>query len=394
MRPGGRDLAVMSLRPSVLTTSPELRYCVQQHSQPARQPTRTCMRLTKLNIVALACAALAIGWFVFGTMFRAGGDAPAAAPVERFRVIVHVVAPTSFEGALTVRGQTRADTKVSVRADVSGVVEATPVAEGARVKEGATLCRLDREARGAEARQAQAALEKARIDYDAGVRLAAEGYRSEAGLAGLKAARDQAQAAYDAARLTLGKTEISAPFDGVFNSRAVDVGDLMKSGDECGVMIRDNPFVIEGAVSERDIGRIRRGNKGKARLATGETIDGVVRYVASAADPATRTFRVELEVPNPDGTLRDGVTADFVVESDAVSAHRVPRSSLTLDDDGRLGVKSVAADGRVRFHPVELGGEDGDSVFVLGLEGPIALITRGQDFVAEGQAVEIAEAAL
>jgi len=350
------------------------------------------MRFNSGTVAALAGAA-AIGWFAFGTLFRGGETAPAEAPPERFRVIVTQIAPTMFEGALVVRGQTRAEQKVSVRADASGVVRATPAAEGARVAAGDALCLLDREARGAEARQARAALDKARIDYDAAVALAAEGYRSQAGLAGLKAARDQAQAAFDAAQIAYEKTEIRAPFDGLFERRTVQVGALMKPGDECGVIIRDNPFVIEGAVSERDIGRIRAGDKGSARLATGDTVDGVVRFVASAADPSTRTFRVELEIPNPDGALRDVVTADFTVESEAVAAHRAPRSALTLDDAGRIGVKSVGPDGKVRFHPVRLGGEDGDGVFVFGLEGEIALITRGQDFVAVGQSVEVAEAA-
>jgi multidrug efflux system membrane fusion protein len=351
------------------------------------------MSLKFSTVAGLGLAALVAVWFAYGTFFRAERAAPATeTTVPTFRVVAKEISPISFDGALTVRGRTRAEAKIVVRADASGRVTATSAREGARVKKGETLCQLDSETRGAQTREAAAALAKARIDYDAGAKLAAEGYRSEAGLAALKAARDGAQAAYDAATLSLEKTEIQAPFDGVFERRDARVGDLMKPGDPCGVVIRNDPFVVEGAVAEADIGRVRVGDKGVAELATGERVAGVVRFVAQAADVATRTFRVELEIPNPDGLLRDGVTADFIVSGQAVEAHLAPRSSLTLDDEGRVGVKTVGIDGRVVFTPVRLAGETDNGVYVIGLEGRVALIVRGQDFVAEGEPVEIAEA--
>jgi multidrug efflux system membrane fusion protein len=351
------------------------------------------MALKFSTAAGLAIAALVTAWFAYGTFVRTDkADVTAGDAAPTFRVVARDVSPTAFDGALTVRGRTRAEAKIVVRADASGQVTATPAREGARVKKGEALCRLDRETRGAQAREAAAALAKARIDFEAGEKLAAEGYRSEAGLAGLKAARDGAQAAYDAASLALEKTDIVAPFDGIFDRRDARVGDLMKPGDPCGVVIRDDPFVVEGAVAEADIARVRVGDKGVAQLATGESVEGVVRFVAQAADAATRTFRVELEIPNPDGLLRDGVTADFTVTGLPIEAHLAPRSALTLDDAGRVGVKTVGADGRVIFTPVRLAGETEGGVYVIGLKGRVSLIVRGQDFVAEGEPVEVAEA--
>ncbi|MCA8889923.1 MAG: hypothetical protein KDA46_13900, partial [Parvularculaceae bacterium] len=95
-------------------------------------------------------------------------------------------------------------------------------------------------------------------------------------------------------------------------------------------------------------------------------------------------------VPNPDGALRDGVTAEFTVFAEALNAHKVPRSSLVLDDDGRIGVRTVGDGDLVKFTPLTIIGEAEDGVFVRGLEGPVRLIVRGQDYVTAGQKVAVA----
>ncbi len=157
-------------------------------------------------------------------------------------------------------------------------------------------------------------------------------------------------------------------------------------------MIQRSPFLVVGAVSERDVSKIRAGNRGAANLATGETVEGVVRFVSASADPATRTFDVELQVPNDDGALRDGVTADFKVYAEESSAHRVPRSALVLDDDGQIGVRILTADNIVAFEPVRLIGETPSGVWVSGLNGAVRLIVRGQGYVGAGQKVEAVSA--
>jgi membrane fusion protein, multidrug efflux system len=288
---------------------------------------------------------------------------------------------------LTIRGRTQADQKVVVRADASGVVAETPMPLGAAVKKGDVLCRLEVEARDAASREATAALRKAEIDYQAAVRLAAEGFRSEAGLAGLKAARDQAQANADRAAIELGKTNIRAPFDGVFDSQAAKVGDLLKPGDPCGAVIKAEPFLIVGAVAEKDVSLVQAGDLASARLATGEAVEGHVRFVGDGADQAKHTFSIEIEVPNKDGKLRDGVTADITVRGEARDALKAPRSALTLDDDGRIGVRVIDHENRARFQPVSIIGEDQDGVWIAGLSGPHRVIIRGQSYVKDGEVV-------
>ena len=348
------------------------------------------MKLSTSVLTALSIFGLII--LYFGARALVGGAGATAdvdeAP-ERILVVAEEIAAQPWRDVITVRGMTKAERKVAVRTETAGTVDETPTALGAHVKKGDVLCRLRVDARRAAVAEARAAVRKAQLDYDAGVKLSDEGFRSETSVAALKAALDLASANLERATLDLGNTEIKAPFDGVFDQRNAEVGDFLKIGEPCGVVIQRSPFLIAGAVPERDVAKIAVGDRGVAQLATGETVEGAVRFVASSANPATRTFTVELETPNEDGSLRDGVTAEFKVFATERSAHLLPRSALTLDDEGRIGVRSVDGDNVVVFTPVSLIGEAPDGVWVGGLDGAPRIITRGQDYVRAGETVAV-----
>ncbi|HXK53218.1 MAG TPA: hypothetical protein PK405_00895, partial [Hyphomicrobiales bacterium] len=112
-----------------------------------------------------------------------------------------------------------------------------------------------------------------------------------------------------------------------------------------------------------------------------------VREIAPAADAATRTFHIEIEVKNGDGALRDGVTARMDIPLEPVAAHRLTSSYLTLNDAGTIGVRTVDEDGRVVFRAVQIFEDGPDGVWVGGLPEQVTVIISGQDFVREGERV-------
>ncbi len=339
--------------------------------------------------------ALIVLYFLMKGLFGGGAapseETPGAAP-ESFTVVYQTIAPADWRDEVIVRGRTKAERKVVVRAEISGAIAETPAELGALVSEGDVLCRINVDARAAQLAEARASLAKAKLDYDAAVKLSEGGFRSETAVASAKALRDQAAAQLERAQNDLAKTDIKAPFDGVYDERHVETGDFMNVGDPCATVIQRSPFLVVGAVSERDVAKINKGDRGRARLATGETVEGVVRFVSTSAEPATRTFDVELEIPNEDGLLRDGVTAEFTVFAEARSAHRVPRVALVLADDGEIGVRTLNEDNIVEFNPVRLIGETPLGVWVAGLSGDARVITGGQLYVTAGQQVGAVEA--
>ncbi|MBI1393208.1 MAG: efflux RND transporter periplasmic adaptor subunit [Alphaproteobacteria bacterium] len=350
------------------------------------------LKLSSSVTAALTIAGVVFLYFlvrgVFGDQNAPEGKAETISDV--FTVVAEPIEAQEWRDVVRLRGRTKAIRTVSVKAETNGVVAETPAVEGDVVKEGDVLCRLRVDARQAALAEARAAQKRARLDFDAASKLADEGFRSDTSVAALRAALDLANASVERAELDLDRIDITAPFDGAFNERLAEVGDFLRVGDPCGVVIQQSPVLIVGGISEKDVAKLKVGDRGVARLATGETVEGKVRFVAAAADPATRTFDVELEVSNEEGAVRDGVTADFEVYATSGAAHLLPRSALTLDDEGRIGVRTVMSDQSVAFTPVNLLGDGPEGVWVDGLDGAPTVILRGQDFVRAGQKVKVA----
>ena len=169
----------------------------------------------------------------------------------------------------------------------------------------------------------------------------------------------------------------------------MEIGDYMQAGSPCATVVDMNPFLVVGQVSETDVSKIEPGTVGTAKLVSGQTVEGIIRYIGKTADEATRTFRVEMEIPNDELTLRDGVTTEMVIPSHAIETHRIPPAILTLNDQGDVGVRTVDAESRVHFTPVRVLEDTREGVWVAGLPKEITIITVGQDFVTEGQTVDV-----
>ncbi|MBR9842912.1 MAG: efflux RND transporter periplasmic adaptor subunit, partial [Rhodobacteraceae bacterium] len=110
--------------------------------------------------------------------------------------------------------------------------------------------------------------------------------------------------------------------------------------------------------------------------------------LSRSADPETRTFRVEIHVPNSNLAIRDGQTAEIIIGAEGTKAHLVPQSALTLNDDGTLGVRIVDEAGIVAFAPVDIQRDTKEGVWLTGLPDSANIITIGQEFVVQGVKVE------
>ena len=148
-------------------------------------------------------------------------------------------------------------------------------------------------------------------------------------------------------------------------------------------------MLLVGRVSERDVYRFGIGAAANGRLANGAVVSGPVSFVGQQADPATRTYRVEVTVANPEYALRSGITTEIDIHVGDTTAHKVSPAVFALDDEGRVGVRIVDGDDRVRFQLVDIVADDDDGVWVRGLPAVTTLITVGQQFVMAGQRVDV-----
>jgi membrane fusion protein, multidrug efflux system len=347
-------------------------------------------------IIAAGIAAAAAAWVLSSQIAghdtateaetKAEAKTPPEAVVPRVRVREQHAEPHALE--IILRGKTEASRLVTVRAETPSKVIDIAAEKGAYVHSGDVLVSLSDDDRQARLQQAKALLAQRQIEFDSSQKLSQKGYRAETQLADAKAKLEEAKAAVTSMEIDIAYTTIRAPFNGIVEKRAVEVGDFVNIGDEVATIVDLDPVLVVGQVAEQNIGQVEPGMPGTTRLATGVTVTGTVRYIAATADEQTRTFRVELEVSNPNRSIVQGVSSELRLPVADVPAYYVSPAILTLAENGDVGVKTLGADSKVEFHPAQIiaGGEDG--VWLTGLPETVRFITVGQDFVSVGQRVE------
>jgi multidrug efflux system membrane fusion protein len=335
-------------------------------------------------------------WLAGAEPAAAEAEAPAQAAPEEGPRFVSVVAFRSearpVDSGIVLRGRTEAGRRVEIRAETTGRIVSEPIRRGAQVEAGDVLCRLDPGTRPAQLAEAEARLLEAEATERASAQLAERGFAAEQTAIARRAALQSAQAMVEQARREMERLEIRAPFAGLIEEDTAELGDLLQPGSVCAALISVDPIRLVGFATEAAVDRIEVGAPVRARLISGREIEGRVTFVARAADPATRTFRIEAEAANPDMTIRDGISAEILIGLPGQAAHLVPLSALTLDDDGRLGIRAVAegpGGAEARFFPVDLIRDDRQGAWVAGLPDEVDIIVVGQDFVTDGQPVRV-----
>jgi membrane fusion protein, multidrug efflux system len=345
--------------------------------------------------IAAAVALAAAAWVLSGQLH----DAPATeatattatsaaqqAPLPSVRVRVQTAEPRAVE--IILRGRTEAVREVEVRAETKGKVIELHAEKGNFIEEGAVLVRLADDDRQARLRQSKALLAEREIEYSAAANLAKKGFKSDTDAAEAMAKLEEAKALVATMEIDIGYTTIRAPFSGFIEQRPVDIGDFVDVGDTVANVVDLDPILVIGQVTEQDVPRLKVGMPGKARLLTGDVLNGKIRYIGATADEETRTFRVELEIPNPDKRVVQGLSSEMRLPVADLPAHRVSPAILTLADNGDVGVKTLNADNVVEFHTVIIVGDGPDGLWLAGLPEKVTFITVGQEFVQPGQKVQ------
>lgn len=302
------------------------------------------------------------------------------------------VSEEDYTQQIRIRGRTQAFRHVMVRAEEPGKLISEPVARGTRVSQGDVLCELAIGARDANLSESLSRLEQTQFEYKASLDLQKRGLQSDVIVAQQKAAVSAAEAAVSRAELALARTKILAPFDGVIETRSVELGDLLNVGAVCASVLDDSPMLLVGLVPEQNITALEVGSIVEAELVTGIRIGGYVTYLARSADTSSRSYRIEVEVDNSNTSIREGVTAELLVDAQDLRAHQIPSSALTLDDTGEIGVKILDRNNVVQFQGVNIIGDSSNrlnsGVWVTGLSGTTTLVTIGQEIVFPGQRVD------
>ena len=316
----------------------------------------------------------------------------AGAAAEGARAPVSVVATVStaqpYTETLVLRGRTEANRHVELKAEISGLIDSEPLRKGTFVRAGDTLCRLADADRTAELEEARVRLVEAELNFEAASALSKKGFTSETRANTMVAELAQARSRVLRAELNIKRLSIVAPFDGVLDTDTAELGTLLMGGSTCATLIALDPIKLVAFAPERTVDQLEVGAEVSARLITGREATGRISYVSRSADRDTRTYLIEAETPNPDLAIRDGMTAEIEVQLEPRDAHLAPQTALTLDDEGRLGVR-LNEEGVARFVPVEILKDEPRGVWLAGLPERAEIIVVGQEFVTDGHALAV-----
>ncbi|WP_298261947.1 efflux RND transporter periplasmic adaptor subunit [uncultured Litoreibacter sp.] len=359
---------------------------------------------------------------------------PTPAPEDGMRVVSIVATAStaqSIDNAVLLRGRTEAARQIDVRAETSGLVRSEPLRKGSYVEAGQLLCEIEpgtrqtalaeAQARLPEAKarlpeaqgrvlEAEARLKEAQINDNAAKQLSADGFASEVRVAGTQAAVQSALAAVETARAgvesaragilgaeaaiasainEIDRLKISAPFAGLLETDTAELGALMQPGGLCATVIQLDPIKLVAFVPETEVAKVEVGARAGGRTTSNQTVEGRVTFLSRSSDPETRTFRVEITVNNDDLQLRDGQTAEILIGAEGEKAHLIPASSLTLNNEGTLGVQLATDENTASFMPITILRDTTAGMWVSGLPDEAKIITVGQEYVTDGVAIKV-----
>lgn len=294
---------------------------------------------------------------------------------------------------IVLNGVTEANRLVRLKAQVEGAVKSIEAQEGDTLKKGDVIMRIDVRDRQARLAQAKALLEQRRVEYQAAKKLNKKGVYSDVRFAQSHAEYEAAKAMVSSAQDDFNNTTIRAPFAGVLEELSVEVGDLVGRGfvvqgdDSVATVVDFDPLIAVGQIPQQRRADLQTDQPATIRLFGDDRHQGTIRYIGSVTNSDTRTFRVEVEIPNPDGKLPIGISAEMRLPAGRALAYNVAPSVLSQDDGGNVGVKTVDEHGIVQFSPVTLLEDSGEGFWIGGLPDSVRLITTGQNFVSAGQSL-------
>lgn len=289
---------------------------------------------------------------------------------------------------LKLSGQTAFNTSLPLINQLQGEVTKVLVAKGDYLKKGTTILEIDRRTLDAQLAQARALLKQRNLELDGVKRLSGQQLTSQVSVAEAEAALSTARSNLATLEVNLEHATVKAPFDGILNEFSIKPGQQLSVGDSLGTLLDIEPLKVEVNVPQIHLGQVPVGTFANVTLDNGDTIESQVSYISAAADSATRTLPVELDVPNPDHTIPAGISAHITFELNETRAHALSPALLSVDDQGDMSVKTLDMDNKVVVSKVKIIRSDRDKVWVTGLPSSVNVITVGQGFVSAGDTVE------
>ena len=288
---------------------------------------------------------------------------------------------------IRVSGTTAPDKRVMLAAQSAGFIAKLNVKQGDRVEKGDVILNIDGIENAAMVESAKALLDQRKNEFEAISRLVQKGSLPKLQADNARSALAAARSQFEQVQADQDRLNVAAPFSGVIDKINVEQGVYLQVGTSVATLLSLDPVIALGEVSERDLVYIREGMSANVSLISGAIVSGKIRHISLEASPQTRTFPVEVELPNHDLTIPSGMTAEISLLADPVKAVILPRSVITLSAKGDIGIRILRSDDTVDFVKIELIDDTPQGLVLGGIPDDARIVVAGQDLVSNGEKV-------
>jgi multidrug efflux system membrane fusion protein len=339
-------------------------------------------------VIAVVISIAFVAWMMSGS-----DDAPVieATDDDSSKSLIPAVQLVTSESrtvqqSLDINGTTEAKRFVTVRSEANGKVIKLLKKDGDTVKKDEIIAQIDTQDIPAKIRQAKAFQTQTRLEYEGAQKLSGQGLQNETQLAAKLANYEQAKAQLASLELQRANTTIKAPFSGQIEKLNLELGSYVRPGDSIADIYDYSQLKFVGSVSEKDIASIEIGQNSTVELINGDLTEAKIAYIGSVANPATRTFIVEMSVNSVNRNV-SGVTSVASVPLKETQGHYISPALLYINQEGLMGLKTLNTENRVEFFEVSMIKSDTNGVWIDGLPSSANIIIVGQGFVNVGDEV-------
>ena len=314
---------------------------------------------------------------------------PASVRIERIR---EAALPRTIE----LSGSVEASKTVKLGFLVAGKIDSIPAQENSWIEAGRLIARIDPANYEIALEIAAAAADQAQDEYDRIGQLRASGSVSPSDYSKAGNGLRQAKAQRRLQQKNLADTRLVSPLAGVLIKRGAEVGEIAPVGIPLFVVAAIQPIRIVSQIPEQELSSIRPGQAAEARVdALGLRAEGRITKIGKAADPASRSFLVEVELPNTDKRLLPGMLAQLrIPQADSSARITVPLSSLRRSGSETTVFAVDSGSARAYQRKISLGKVYGERAeIVSGLKAGEWVVSEGASELQNGVAVKIAGAA-
>lgn len=305
-------------------------------------------------------------------------------PQEPILVKVYKTQKRDFDDSLPLLGSVKGFKEIDLKFETSGVIDSFNFKEGERIEEGEIIATINQKDALLKLRYNEIEMERTQKLFDIGA------------IAKLKI--EQAKLELESAKRELDKTYLYAPRSGVLGTKDAELGEFITPNDKAATLIDDKEIFVELGIVERDIGRVKVGQKGKAMVDTypDAEFQGIIDNISPVVEGRSRTQTARLKIKNPKALLLPGM---FARASVAVYSAKgmivIPNTSIDKTEEGYVAYvvkKAEAEQGVVEARPIESDYRSADFFVVKsGLEEGELVVVETQEKLKDGNKVIISE---